>query len=76
MFLAVEYGKKQVHCNWFSEVNQMNIPFGLFDLMGLLYMIGAALLYIAVLTTLILLIRRLLADEKDRKMKRQQDEQR
>ena len=54
----------------------MNIPFGLFDLMGLLYMIGVALLYIAVLTTLILLIRRLLADEKDRKMKRQQDEQR
>ena len=53
----------------------MNIPFGLFDLMGVLYVIAAASLYIAVLTTLILLIRRLLADEKDRKMKRKQDEQ-
>ena len=49
----------------------MNAPFGAFEVLIILQMVAVAALFIAGMVVLILLIRRLLADERDRKEQRE-----
>lgn len=49
----------------------MNAPFGTFEVLIILQMVAVAALFIAGMVVLILLIRRLLADERDRKVQRE-----